>query len=224
MILAMLNLLLQSFIARILCRRNVELLRAVNSKQFLILFLFIIMVSGCTNHSLEQLPHFQDISYKHEFKVEPYICTAVALQKMGFEHACQDMLMVAKRENDSEQLYVLCRMLFQKRGTSEFRRPWIGGAVFLGGTDYSDWPLEPIELVDGVPFVISRGYTVHGALPESPEAYLKYCITNCDWNAFQYQVKSRDELNQALNKLLISTKWKHPLEYQEHEILAGQVK
>jgi len=189
-----------------------------------LLLIFSIVIVGCNKDSIGLLPHFQDISYKHDYKVEPYIRSAVALQKMGFERACHEMMINTRRDKDCEQLYVLCRMLFNKRGASDFRRPWIGGAVFLGGTDYSDWPLEPIELVDGVPFIIIRGYSVHGALPEPPEAYLNYCITNCDWNTFRYHLKSRDELKEALNKLLISKKWKRPLERQELEILTEQIK
>ena len=116
---------------------------------------------------------------------------------MGRDQACEQMLALAKRDVDAEQVFVLCRMLFTRRGTSEFRRPALGAAVFLGGTTYADWPLEPIELVDGVPFVITWGYEILGeGLP--PEFYLRYCMTSCNWNTFRFREQSRAEMRTAV--------------------------
>jgi hypothetical protein len=183
----------------------------------------MVASGGCTNDSLDRLPAFELISYKHEYKVDPYIHAAITLQTMGYERACREMMKAAKRNEDSQQIYILCRMLFQERGNSGFRRPSLGGAVFLGGTDYVDWPLDPIEVVDGVPFVITWGYGTTGAMPEPPEMYLNYCMTNCDWNTSKYRTKSNDELEKDLNALLMSPKWKRPLEPQEREIIARQI-
>jgi hypothetical protein len=147
---------------------------------------------------------------------------AVALQAMGRERACEEMMAFVKRERDAEQIFVLCRMLFTKRGASEFRRPMIGGAVFLADTTYTDWPLEPIEVIDGVPFVITWGYIL-GGQAEPPESYLRYCMTDCDWSSVHYREQSPAEMRGALSKLLASPKWRRPLEEQERERLTEQI-
>ena len=193
----------------------------VHTKLQISLLLLLIAAAGCTTHAdgpLERLPRFQ----QRQFRSEPYIRAAVALQAMGRQRACEQMMALAKRDRDAEQIFILCRMLFTKRGTSEFRRPMIGGAVFLADTGYSDWPLEPIELVDGVPFVITWGYILAGE-PEPPESYLRYCMSDCDWSTFRYREQSRAEMRAALAKLVASSKWRRPLEQQERERLTEQI-
>src|SRR5262245_10457955 len=93
-----------------------------------------------------------------EFKVDPYTRTAASLQAMSKDKANAVLLQLAKNRDQDNQVIVLCRMLYTPKANGAFRRPLIGAAHFLGGTDYKDWPLEPIELVDGVPFLITRGY------------------------------------------------------------------
>lgn len=193
----------------------------MHTKLHISLLLLVTAVANCTTGtdvSLEKLPGFQDGA----FKSEPYIRAAVALQAMGRERACEQMMALAKRDLDSEQLFVLCRMLFVRRGTSEFRRPMIGEAGFLADTTYADWPLEPIELVDGVPFVIAGGYSLGGE-PESPESYLRYCMSDCDWITFRYREQSCVEMRSALAKLVASPKWRRPLKQEECRHLAEQI-
>ena len=184
-----------------------------------------------SNLGLERLPPFQDRaigSQQHvrvqqrAFRPGPYIRAAVALQTMGRDHACEQMMALVERDPDAEQVFILCRMLFTRRETSEFRRPGIGGAVFLAGTSYAEWPLEPIELVDGVPFLIIWGYKLGGEA-ETPEAYLRYCMANCDWSAFRFREQSRAEMRTALKKLLASSKWQRRLEAQEADRLTEQI-
>jgi hypothetical protein len=167
---------------------------------------------------LERLPRFED----RGFRSQPYIRAAVALQAMGRDQACEQMMALAKRDRDAEQVFVLCRMLFTGRRTSEFRRPKIGGAVFLADTSYADWPLEPIELVDGVPFVITSGYILIGE-PELPEEYLDYCMVNCEWGTLRYRERGSAEMHAALAKLLNSSKWHRPLKDQERGRLTEQI-
>jgi hypothetical protein len=167
---------------------------------------------------LDRLPRFQD----RGFRSEPYIRAAVALQAMGRDQACEQIIALAKRDRDAEEVFVLCRMLFVSRRKSEFRRPMIGGAVFLADTSYADWPLEPVELVDGVPFIITWGYDLAGH-PEAPESYLEYCMANCDWSTLRYRERNRSELHAALAKLLGSSKWRRPLKQQEREHLMEQI-
>jgi hypothetical protein len=144
------------------------------------------------------------------YKVDPYLRTAVGLQKMGKEAACQALQSSMTTNRDMRSYYkhiVLCRMLFKARDGRTFRRPAMGGTTFFGGTVYADWPLEPIELVDGVPFLIAGSYRLGGGLEEA-DKYLRYCMDNCDWNTFQFRVVTAKEKADALDKLLKSPKWK----------------
>jgi hypothetical protein len=169
--------------------------------------------------SLPSLPDF----YLHPdtYKVDPYIRAAAALQAMGKQKANGTLLALAKR--DQTQVIVLCRMLFTKRAGGEFRRPGIGAALFVGGTDYPEWPLEPIELVDGVPFLITQGYELAGEA-ELPQSYLQYCLKNCDWSGERFTAKSDQEKRKALNTLLASPKWKARLDQSAKEFLSSQIK
>jgi hypothetical protein len=181
---------------------------------------------------LSELPNIESgersSGYEHEpYRVDPYIKAAVALQSVDRVAALERLHALARSEDQdqdwpTEKVIVLCRMLFTKRPGSDFRGPAIGAPVFLGGTVYSDWPLEPTESVDGVPFVILRGYQ-QGGRPESNEQYLEYCEANCDWSAFHYTVKTKREERDALNKLIASPKWKTPLKAYECQFLAGQI-
>jgi len=126
---------------------------------------------------------------------------------------------MAMNMNYPDRVIVLCRMLFVRRPGSVFRPPWIGTPILLGGTDPSEWPLQPIELVDGVPFLISRMYMING-LPEPDELYLRYCKKNCDWSSFRYRIKTKKPEKEALKELLASPKWKRPLTEEEKKFLA----
>jgi hypothetical protein len=129
---------------------------------------------------------------------------------------------MAQDRNVETQVIILCRMLFTQRPGADFRRPMIGGASFFGGTDYADWPLEPIELVDGIPFLITRGYFIAG-LAERDEGYLRYCETNCDWSGFRYTTKNESQKRDALSKLLASPKWKTPLDTYGRQFFTEQI-
>jgi hypothetical protein len=99
----------------------------------------------------------------------------------------------------------------------------LGGAIFPSGTTYSDWPLEPIELVDGIPFLVSQGYILAGHA-EHPLQYLSYCIQECDWSSFRFAPKSVGEKQRALQKLLSSPKWKRPLDDRNRAFFAAQIR
>ena len=167
---------------------------------------------------LASLPDFQSSKYK----AGPYITAAAHLQEMGRESACQALLEAAQTDRESRQIIVLCRLLFTKRSSSEFRPPLIGGVFFLGDTDYPDWPLEPIEVVDGVPFLITQGYVLAG-LPELADDYLRYCMANCDWSTVPFREATAKQKRDALAKLVASSKWKRPLDTYERDYLSAQI-
>ncbi len=132
------------------------------------------------------LPSVQALNYK----VDPYIKVAGQLQDMGQQAATQQLLKLAKTAAtrglsslDYEQrTAILCRMLFIPRKGSTFERPaFLGGPSFLGGEalredqfsvrkNYINWPSEPIEIVDGIPFAVVSGYGYEGIWnPQSAE-------------------------------------------------------
>jgi hypothetical protein len=173
---------------------------------------------------LEDANSSTDMSFfelERNYEVDSYIKAAIGLQSLSHEAAIE-RLCALTRSQIGDRVLPLCRMLFVRRDEPGFVRPGTGGASFLGGTDYADWPLEPIELVDGIPFLIARGYLVAG-FPEPAEKYLDYCLENCDWNPVRYVPKTAEEKTQALGKLVKSPKWKRPLDEQEREFLMSQI-
>jgi hypothetical protein len=186
--------------------------------------------------SLASLPSIQGGNYK----VDPYIKAAGELQAAGKEAAFQHLLILARSSEhsqfeDRQRIAVLCRMLFTNRLGADFKRPALGGPSFLGkdlehlmaglfGSGSSEWPLEPIELVEGIPFAIVSGYSYQGRLdPRGAELYVRYCITNCDWSTGRFAVKSKQQKEAALRKLISSPKWQQSIEGWELEFLRKQI-
>jgi hypothetical protein len=185
-------------------------------------------MSGPAAEALEGEPSLVsvlDLDSSDTFRSEPYLRAAIRLQSLGREAATKAMAELARRQRSpGSGATVLCRMLFAKKTGVEFRRPKFLAAVFLGGTDYADWPLEPIEVVDGVPFLIVHGYRSLSGPGESGAQYLAYCIANCDWAGFRYAPKTAAEKEKALDKLIRSPKWKQPLDDDGRDFLSKQVR
>ena len=137
--------------------------------------------------------------------------------------------------DEEQKVAVLCRMLFTRRPGSDFERPSLGGPSFLGMDSsrtiyftsdpiFKKWSLEPIELVDGVPFAVVTGYSIEGHVdPRSAELYVRYCMTNCNWSSVRFTTKSMEQKEAALQKLLSSAKWERQLEGWEREYLTKQL-
>ena len=176
---------------------------------------------GHASYGQGSLTHEPEFS-PERFKSETFIRLAIQLQALGREKAELRLHEIARNEYTPGMAIILSRMLFKKRAGEQFTRPSIGGALFMGGTDYSDWPLEPIELIDGVPFVISRGYVI-GGKPENDDEYVGYCETHADWSELQYAVPTKQQEQAALATLVTSQKWKIPLTNKERELLSRQI-
>jgi hypothetical protein len=155
---------------------------------------------------------------------------------MGREEAESRLLALAQtastnsHSTESEQTTaILCRMLFTPRAGADFQRPaYLGAPAILGDPPFStsnaNWPLEPIELVDGIPFAVEYGYTYEGFCdPHGAESYVRYCITNCDWSSISFTAKTEQEKEGALKKLISSSKWHQPLDSGEREYLRQQI-
>ena len=163
-----------------------------------------------------------------EYRVDPYIKAAAHLQGLGQDRAVEALFALAGSTRASlgdgdDEVMVLCRLLFVPRPGKPFRGPILGQPAFLGRTDASDWPLVPMDIVDGVPFCIVGGYMLAGT-PELASQYLEYCVQECDWNSQTFTPKSSDEKQAAVEKLLASQKWKGGLDAQDKEYLEAQIK
>jgi hypothetical protein len=181
----------------------------------------------------KRLPKLRELISRARF--DQFLRAAIELQALGKDLACNAWLEFLKEHNDRKNLtegklanqgpemVALCRMLFTKRPDSEFRRSRIGGALFLGGTNYDDWPLEPIEIVDGVPFSVVGGYVIAGEA-EPINIYLGYCMGNCDWNSYRFGAKSEVQKEEALKKLLALPKWKQDLTAWEKDFFLAQIR
>ncbi len=167
---------------------------------------------------LEACPDLQVAQYR----VDPYLKAAIYLQSKGEQDAISLLKDAAANYQYENQIIVLCRMLFEKKENGEFRRPMIGGAAFFGATDYDDWLKEPIEIVDGIPFLITSGYSLAGKA-ESAAAYLAYCEDNCQWNEIVYTLPSQDEKEGALKKILELDKWVEPLSQYDVQFFSDQL-
>lgn len=193
---------------------------------------FTIPVRGSTweNSSGQWQKHFH-------FTCDDFLQAASQLQKFDIETRIKALRKLANStpyenggipEDQSYATIILCRMLFAKKFLHEFRRPLIGSPQFIGGykvPKHPDavnawvpsinaacalWNLEPITLVNDVPFLVVDGYLLAGHA-ESASHYLEYCLEHCDWSLVWYQQKSKAELNTAMQKLLASSNFKPPL-------------
>ena len=177
--------------------------------------------------SLAELPYIRPGEVYQDgtaYRVDPYIRAARCLQAMGQPAASVKLLAVSYTADfdDAEKIAVLCQMLFVQRHGLNLRRPMLGGASFIGGTAYSDWPLEPIEIVDGVPFDIVWGYSNFGAPPQ-PREFIRYCLANCDWSKTRFAPKTELQKKAALAKLIASSKWRKTLEKSDRDFFAAQI-
>ena len=166
----------------------------------------------------------------YAYKVDEYLEAARSLQALGKERACALLKELAAKEQLPKdygwpflRTVTLCRMLFRAKPKGSFRRARIGAWVFVGKWDSDDWPLEPIAIVDGVPFLVTGGAML-GGQPEPPTSYVQYCIEECDWNDFRYKAKTKDEKRKALDSLLSSPQLKDKLEDGDKEFLEAQIK
>jgi hypothetical protein len=178
---------------------------------------------------LDSLP--EPGGWPSEFVVDSYIQAAAELQARPANEATALLLGAARRHQDKftngdidNRTIILCRMLFSAKPESKphYLASWL--CLFLGGTNAADWPLAPIELVDGVPMLIAQQTPAYnGPPPEEAQAYVRHCVANCDWNPLRYKTKTPAEKSAALTRLLASPKWRRPLDAREQEFLSAQI-
>jgi hypothetical protein len=165
---------------------------------------FAVALLACTHApepALSDLPEpaLSDLPDLFDYKVDPYIRMAVALQSMD-RSAALNKLHAMVREG-SIRVIVLARMLFVPRPGADLERPEGVNAHSIDDTRH--WPQWPIEVVDGVPFLIAMPYDeeAHKWVPDAEEKYLQYCETHGDWSPFHYSVRTKQQELEALAKL-----------------------
>ena len=151
------------------------------------------------------------------YKADQFIAAAEMLQSMGKDKAVAMLRQaMANRTASDDTIIVLCRLLFTAKPGGQFRAPSLGAAVVIGGRD--NFPLEPIEIVNGFPFLVVSGYN-QTEVPEPADTYLNYCLSDCDWGTFAYKPKTVPEKTMALEKL----NWKTPQTSSEMSFVASQL-
>jgi hypothetical protein len=169
---------------------------------------------------LAALPDWQ--SYPKSYRADPFIQTAVALQGMGRKRAIR-RLRALRGASHADNAIVLCRLLFARSDGHDFRAPLLGAPSFFGGSSVMDWPNCPIEIVNGVPFLITWGYQLHGQ-SEPLDSYLTYCENHCEWRRETFALCNDADKRGALEKLLVSTKWKVALHANDREFFQSQIR
>jgi hypothetical protein len=92
----------------------------------------------------------------------------------------------------------------------------------VSDTSVLDWPLEPITLVGGVPFLVSNGYEL-GGFAETSTGYVWYCMHECAWNGTRYRLLTSEQEQAALAELLASPVWRESLSAEDRGFLTGQL-
>jgi hypothetical protein len=166
-------------------------------------------------------PRIESLGTFDKFQIKPYLEQTIILQCMDRQKAIAQLTEWAAERKHEDQVVILCRMLFTGKPNEKFRRPMIGGAAFLGKTNYSDWPLEPITIYQGIPILITRGYILAGYAEPSLN-YLRYCQTECQWNDFPFLSLADSEISERLQKFIDSYPWKQSIEKWDRDFLLNQ--
>lgn len=134
-----------------------------------------------------------------EFNSRAYLALAVELQALGPTEAGRFLHQWSGRE-DGVKVIPLCRMLFVAREGRVFRGPKLGWGNSCPREDKADWPLEPIALVDGIPFLVSPRHPRMDKA-ETGREYLDYCLSECDWSRQRLLVPGNEAFEAALRNL-----------------------
>jgi hypothetical protein len=164
--------------------------------------------------------------YDRPYRVKEILSHCVRLQRLqgrGWEGGIPELMRMAVMCDPSEEsAIILSRLLFRSRTGEPLRRPGRGQPGFFGETTYSDWPLEPIHLYQGVPFYIVGGWLRAGFM-EPATYYLTYCLQNAIWNEEPYSEKTDAELLAIANEFVEKGPWKSPLNEHVREFILAQI-
>lgn len=166
------------------------------------------------------------------FKSSEYIDVAVFLQSMPKEKAIETLKSWADSGHYEMEVIALCRMLFEAKGSKLFRRPNLGAPVFCGSHEaeisasspaFAKFNIEPICIVDGVPFWVVKTYIVGGAIQEKASNYLSYCVANTNWSTFKFKRVNVESLKKAFENLIQTHFKDHELDKADFDFLHRQI-
>jgi hypothetical protein len=160
----------------------------------------VVVVAG-TALSGQPTTRYVDANFNDlvdRFRVAEYLSGAIKLQALEAQARAARLREIANDPADAEAAIIYCRMLFEAKHGELFRRPQLGAPNFVGRADMHA-PLEPIEIYEGIPVLIVRGYTL-GGIAEPPVRYLDYCLEHCRWRDAKYQAMDQARINQLLDK------------------------
>jgi hypothetical protein len=143
-------------------------------------------------------------SFMETFRASHYLEAAVQIQKLDADKRADRLRQIAADPKRGSEAFPLCRMLFEAKGKAEFRRPMIGGPLFVDGGQTRDWPLEPITLYQDVPILVSGGYILMG-VAEKPRSYVEYCLEECRWRDVKYSVPDKAQIKKVIDEFIASS-------------------
>ena len=145
--------------------------------------------------------YIDTFAFLENYSIQHYLESAQELPKLEPAQRAERLKRLAVDPKRASEVFPLCRMLFEAKPKGKFRRPMIGGASFIDGRDYADWPLEPITIFEGVPILIVSGYVL-GGFPEQPEWYVNYCLKECAGRDTKYEPVAREKRKQIVEKFI----------------------
>ncbi|MDD3741713.1 MAG: hypothetical protein PHH30_10760 [Bacteroidales bacterium] len=188
----------------------------------IITFFSTLVIAQNSDNKFETLIKQCSSINSQNFKCNSYLNLANYIQSLEKNQAIELIKEYANTYQYEDQIIILTRMLFQSKNDSVLRRPYLGAAFFFSDTDYNEWPTEPIEIINNIPFLILGGYSL-GGLSEPSLNYLEYCIENGEWTENIYSVKTEEELQAGLNVLLNDKKWNKELSTTEKLFFEKQI-
>jgi hypothetical protein len=165
------------------------------------------------------------------FRAEPYIAVAIQLQAMGEAGAVDRLIEFARKDPKSlqvcEKVEGLCQMLFTPPPAEKHAAVGFFMGYWLPITNHlteTGWEMAPLEVVDGVPFSIELRIGYEGFFPNDIiESHVLYCARRYRWGAPQISVKTKEEREAALAKLIATPQWTRPLTPEEISALHRQI-
>jgi len=142
-------------------------------------------------------------AFIEDFKITHYLESAVEIQRLDLQKRADRLKEIAADPQHASELYPLCRMLFDAKPDEKFRRPLIGGPMFIDGREIANWPLEPITIRQNIPILVATGYVL-GGHAEEPEKYLAYCLDKCQWRDVKYAVAEKSEIKKEVEAFIAS--------------------
>ncbi len=180
-----------------------------------------------------------------EYRMEPYLAVARALQEEGQVVAIAKLREWARTPSAiaGMRIIVLCHMLYEapegeEFGDTENRDAQIYRLIegYLGGTSAQDWPGATLAVYRNAPILVARGVEdslwiywsggVHilgsGKGGSTKVRYVDHCARNYRWRSEKYPELGADEMRDIVREFIENTEWKRPLTDAEKTFLLRQ--